>query len=201
MDILRTYPTRDDMPYASRPTALGNILAGYEQYSFDRYGMSSIFYFTRVWMEMEKEKKDQIDGSWSIADGFLSMSAVAMAGGALWIVAALLNGFDLIDSAPLGDWDLALFGGVGWLALGYVLYRISLPFHRRNGELFKSIFDLYRDKIWKMTEIQNGEIEAWRMAWRYYQFRLLLTCPQCGAGDQYPGYRCRKCGTMVCAFR
>jgi len=201
MDILRTYPTRDQVPYASRPTWLGNILAGYEQYPFDRYGMSSIFYFTRIWMEVEKDKKGVIDNTWSIADGFLSLSAVAMAGGMLWLAAAILNGFDFIDRVPLGDWDVAMLGSAGWLVLGYCLYRISLPFHRQNGEVFKSIFDLYRDKVWKMTKIEDGEIDAWLTAWRYYQFRILLTCPRCGATGQPPGRPCDHCGVVVAAFR
>jgi len=201
MDILRTYPTKDQVPYAARPTWLGNILAGYEQYPFDRYGMSSIFYFTRIWMEVEKEKKDAIDSTWSIADGFLSLSATAMAGGALWIAAGILDAFELIDRAPMGDWDVAMLGGLGWLVLGYSLYRISLPFHRQNGELFKSIFDLYRKKVWKMTKIENGEIDAWLTAWRYYQFRILLTCPRCGAQRQPPGRPCDRCNAAVSAFR
>lgn len=201
MDVLRAYPTRNKVPYAARPTLLGNILAGYEQYPFDRYGMSSIFYFTRIWMEVEKEKKDAMDSTWSIADGFLSMSAVAMAGGVVWIVAALLNGFDIIDLVPLGDWDVAMLGGAGWLVLGYCLYRISLPFHRQNGEVFKSIFDLYRDKVWKMTKIEDGEIDAWLTAWRYYQFGRLLTCPRCRATGQSPGRACNRCGVLVTAFR
>jgi ribosomal protein S27AE len=124
-----------------------------------------------------------------------------MAGGVLWLGASILNLFDFIDSMPLGDWDVAMLGGAGWLALGYCLYRISLPFHRQNGEIFKSIFDLYRDKVWKMTKIEDGEIDAWLTAWRYYQFRILLTCPRCGATGQPPGRVCDRCGVVVAAFR
>jgi hypothetical protein len=199
-DILRTYPTKNGEYYASHPTRLGNILAGYEEYPFSRYGMSSVFYFTRIWMEMEKEKKEEIDSAWSIADGFLNLSATANAAGVLWIVAAALGALDLIDRVPLGDSALAALGGVGWLVLGYVVYRVSLPFHRQNGERFKSIFDLYRKKVWKITKLQPGEIDAWHRAWRYFQF-FKLNCPRCDESGQLPGEPCTKCGSTIPSFR
>jgi hypothetical protein len=197
---LLSYPMNREAYYASRPTALGNILAAYEQYPYNRYGMSSVFYFTRIWMQMEKEKKEEIDSSWSIADGFLNLSATAMAGGLLWLAAATLSFFEVIEKVPLGDWLLSALGGLGWLILGYWFYRISLPFHRKNGELFKSIFDLYRDKIWNMTKIKTGEVNAWLAAWRYYQFRMFPVCRACGTKGT-PGTRCEECGRVVSAFR
>ena len=49
---LRIYPinAKTGDVYATRPTLLGNILAGYEDYPYDRYGMDSVFYWPRLWM-------------------------------------------------------------------------------------------------------------------------------------------------------
>src|SRR5579885_1013376 len=77
---LRLYPINEQgEPYVYRPTLLGNILAGYEQYPDNRYGMDSVFYWPRIWLQMEKEKKEAIDSQWSVADGFLLLSAICLA--------------------------------------------------------------------------------------------------------------------------
>lgn len=173
---LRLYPVDDEgKQYAQRPTLLGNILAGYEEYSDKRYGMDSVFFWPRLWLQMDKEKKQEIDSSWSVADGFLSLSAVSFLGGALWILMLAVNalGISALD-LPLSWWG-TLFAGIAFGALGYGFYRLSLPFHRQNGELFKSIFDLYRDKIWSMTSMKPNEIQAWDAAWSYLQY-LQVPC-------------------------
>jgi hypothetical protein len=41
----------------------------------------------------------------------------------------------------------SLVWGIGLLLPGHLLYRLSLPSHRANGETFKSIFDLYRGHL------------------------------------------------------
>jgi uncharacterized Zn-finger protein len=75
---LRIYPTNDNGdPEATHPTLLGNLLAGYEQYPRKCYGMDSTFYWPRIWLEIEKDKKEEIDSQWSVADGFLALSAVS----------------------------------------------------------------------------------------------------------------------------
>lgn len=203
---LRIYPVSDGEYYADKPTRLGNILAGYEQYPDTRYGMSSVFYFPRIWMRMEKEKKKEIDGGWAVADGFLSLSAAAAGGGVLWVLAGVLGAFDLFWwHVPFGDSGKSILGGVGLLILAYLFYRVSLPFHLQNGEIFKAIFDLYRSKAWPMTEIAPGELQAWDRAWLYYQHRRLV-CRVCGkekAGAEpvLPGQPCPNCGNPNPNFR
>jgi len=57
-----------------------------------------------------------------------------------------------------------------WLGLAYFFYRLSLPFHRNNGDVFKSLFDLYRDKLTRMTILQPREEERWEAAWAYLNY-------------------------------
>ncbi len=68
---LRDYPINDrGDPEATYPTQIGNILAGYEQYPNKRYGMDSVFYWPRIWLHVETNRKEEIDSQWSVADGF-----------------------------------------------------------------------------------------------------------------------------------
>lgn len=200
-DELRTYPmTEDGRYYANSPTRLGNILKGYEQYPKSRYGMSGIFYFPRLWMVMEKESKETIDSGWAIADGFLSLSAAAMGGGVLWLILALLDTTGLSVRLPRKSPGYAVLAGCVSVVLGFVLYRVSLPFHLKNGDTFKAMFDLYRHKLWKMTELEPREKQAWDAAWVYLQYNRLI-CPNCRKEPQVPGTPCPTCGQVAPTFR
>jgi hypothetical protein len=193
---LRVYPLdAEGEPEVQRPTRVGNILAGYEQYPNKRYGMDSVFYWPRIWLMVEKDKKEEIDGQWSLADGFLTMSAVALAGGALWIGAAVVHWLGLVggDVVPFGGGSRMLAGALGWWVLAWLLYRVSLPFHRENGEIFKSLFDMYRAKVWEMTKLKPGEKEAWDAAWNYLQYWRVV-CPVCDRTTPVPEETCRTCG-------
>jgi hypothetical protein len=161
---LRLYSLDDNSePQVERPTLLGNILAGYEQYPKDRYGMDPVFYWPRIWLEVETEKKEQIDNRWCVADGLLLLSAVGMAGGVLWLLEAAAGLF-IRFTIPLRSPLWAALVSPGWWIAGYAFYRLSLPHHRANGELFKSIFDLYRAKVWELTTLRPHEKEAWDAA-------------------------------------
>ena len=192
---LRIYPTNDEgQPEATHPTQIGNILAGYEQYPYTRYGMDSVFYWPRIWLQIEKDKKEEIDNQWSVADGFLTLSAISVVGGVLWILQALAAGLRISSSGlPFGAPGKSVMGGLGWLVLGFLWYKLSLPFHRENGEVFKSIFDVYRDKVWNLTSLKPNERETWRAVWAYLQY-VLLKCPRCGVSNPAGIDRCKKCG-------
>lgn len=190
---LRAYPTDDDKedPYAAQPTLLGNILYAYEDYPRKRYGMDAVFYWTRIWMDMEAEKKQQIENAWSLADGFVSLAAVSLIGGILWIVLGLLDAFDLSPARmPVGGWTF--LAGIGFVMLGYIFYRTSLPFNRANGELFKSIFDLYRGKAETMLKLKPNEKSLWESSWAYLQYGL-IHCTSCGKYNVIAASTCAHC--------
>jgi hypothetical protein len=192
---LRAYPTNGQGdPEATYPTMLGNILAGYEQYPSTRYGMDSVFYWRRIWLQIEKEQKEEIDNQWCVADGFLILSAVCAGGAVVWALQALAAEFGVgVARLPFGLTGLALAGVPGWLALAYLLYRVSLPFHRENGEVFKSIFDIHREKVWAMTSLKPGESQSFEAAWGYLQY-LAFQCPNCKKWTSYVKDNCETCG-------
>jgi len=193
---LRRFPTDDEgKRNASHPTLLGNILAEYEGYPKSRYGMDSVFFWYRVWFVMENERKKEVDASWSIADGLLALSAVSFGGSLLWFVAGLVQLVSFLhllfrsSISPFG-------GGLLLLLLGYIFYRLSLPYHRANGEIFKAIFDLYRDRISAMTRLGTAESMKWEGTWSYLQY-LKVACMSCKkhysfAQDPCPFCKCPK---------
>lgn len=191
---LRDYPVNDrGEPEATHPTRIGNILAGYEQYPNTRYGMDSVFYWPRIWLQVERDRKEEIDSQWSVADGFLTLSAISFAGSGLWMVQALLAWKNLGRCwLPVGAPGLTMLGGVGWLFFGCFWYWLSLPFHRGNGEVFKSIFDIYREKVWSLTSLRPHEVEMWKATWAYFQY-LVLKCPHCETWNDARRDKCKKC--------
>lgn len=181
--ILRIYPIdpKTSRRRATRPTLLGNIVESYEEYPTIRYGMDSPFYWSRLWLVVEKDQKEEISRSWAVADGLLNLSAVSFLAGLLWFAVSVGAGARLLGSCwfPVGHAFAESIAAVaGWFVLGYAVYRLSLPFHRQNGEIFKSLFDVYREKLKKMTSFAPLEPELWRAAWAYLQY-YRIQCPIC----------------------
>ena len=205
---LRSYPLGDDAaPYAFRPTQLGNILSEYEEYPRTRYGMDAVFYWPRLWLALEKEKKQDIDAAWSVADGLMALSAVSIVGGTIWLVAGLFPPLQRAIAAcgdlfgvvgrltvrlPFQSSAVAILAGIGLILSGYVWYRLSLPFHRQNGDVFKSLFDLYRDKLVALTRLGPHESATWSAAWLYLQY-LWVRCARCGESYRAHLDACDRC--------
>jgi hypothetical protein len=190
---LRMFPLDDNGdPIARRPTLLGNVLEGYEEYPLRRYGMDSVFYWYRLVPKLPESFGKQLDQLWSEADCLMHSSFAGMVMG---LVYAVLASAEAILGSTLGSW-IAVPAGVratldlipgwgsplGWALLcligGYAVYRVSLPLHRRNGEYFKAAFDVYRGNIVGMTETSRTEKERWQAAWAYLQYMYVL-CPCC----------------------
>ena len=198
---LRVYPIHTNgRRYANYPTLMGNILFGYEDYPKDRYGMDSIFYWPRLWLTISKDNREEISKSWSVADGLLNLSAVSLLAGVIWAVetTAYAVGFHTARYIPIANSvRMSYLAVLGWLVVAYFFYRLSLPFHRNNGEVFKSLFDLYRGGVIGMSDLSPGEAERWKAAWAYLQY-LKIRCPQCNQGYvSVYDTKCPNCGHDV----
>jgi len=190
--LLRRYPTDENGdPCASHPTLLGNIIAAYEGYPLSRYGMDGVFYWTRIWLQMEREKKDEIESVWCVADGLVTLSAVGYGGALFWLTIGIARalGLAIVLNVPYHPFLIT----TGLLTLGYLFYRLSLPCTRANGEVFKAVFDLYRNQLMVMAEIGPVETERWRGVWSYLQY-LLVHCASCGKYYAAKGNQCPSCG-------
>lgn len=178
---LRYFPiNEEDCFEAAFPTRLGNLLAAYEGYSSRVYGMDSIFYWYRIWLALDEDLRQEIDGQQALADSTLYSAA------ALYVSAGLCSLYALLQ--PAGSFWISHLPSPGLLAAfslllllaGYSLYRFSLHLHAQFGEIFKSVFDMYREKVnidWALDRVNviDGSrdvrsmppLERYKVAWRY----------------------------------
>jgi hypothetical protein len=154
--VLRQFPVEgtgpDEVPTATRPTRLGNILASYEDYPDRRYGMDAVFYWPRLWMQLDKDTRSEIDDAWAVADALTYLCVGLFAAALMYLAAALwyfLVPLPLIPSSPftVEEPPRHILAALGLLFLSWRSYALSLPLHVRNGERFRAVFDLHRDKV------------------------------------------------------
>jgi hypothetical protein len=192
---LRAYPMDDDgQRAATHPTRMGNILAESDQYAERRYGMDSVFYWSRIWLQIEKDRQEEIDNQWCVAEGFVTLSAISVAAALLWTAQLGLSWASVgSNELPFGSAILTTLGIAVWLVLVWLFYRISIPYHRANSELYKAIFDVYREKVWNLTVLKPHEAATWTAAWGYLQY-MALKCPNCKQWTEFSRSDCGKCG-------
>ena len=186
---IRRFPMDEDGNYCVMfPTRIGNLIAAYEMYSKRRYGMDSVFYWYRIWLKLDKEIREEIDNQQALADSTIYVIAALNICAFLCTVYAFLKmtNNQLIKVLPNG---YLLLGLAIFLLIGsYILYRFSLHIHATFGEIFKSVFDDYRneikvdDIIKEVSEITNDSTlrdlpakEKYKIAWRYlHNYRIKI---------------------------
>lgn len=141
---IREYPYDPEERYLTkrRPvecTKLGNILAEYENYSKEQYGMDHSIFWYHLWQTMPKEVRDEIDISGAKADFLIYISFVML----LCIPMSTIKIFLITENICLhvNDIILVLFT---FIILAYVFYKISIFAHKSYGIYIKSAYDLYR---------------------------------------------------------
>jgi Protein of unknown function (DUF2934) len=196
---LKAYPIgRDGDPYASAPTLLGNILAEFESYPRLRYGMDGAFYWQRIWLSLDKDRRKEIDSKWCIGDGLLYISAVCLFGAILWTAAALVSFLVWVmpEHLPFHSKSGGLIGGLLLLLVAWLVYVADLPFQRANGDTFKIVFDIYRPQILPMLAWGPAESRRWRGAWAYLNY-LFIECVVCKNSYSVVLDRCDVCNYVT----
>jgi hypothetical protein len=176
---IRQFPSADDETYtATRPTKMGNILASYEDYPKRRYGMDSVFYWYRLWLHVDKDVREEVDRTWAGTDALMYLAAGSGALGVIYLLIAVVSviagGFGRpgMVASETETIAYALWGG-GLVLLSYLPYRFSISGHLQNGELYKSLFDLYHVKL--RPELAGGAAEEraqWRATWAALQYGI-----------------------------
>jgi hypothetical protein len=213
---LRSYPLARDgegetrgprANYVSRlPTRLGNILEAYEENPDRLYGMPSVFYWWRVWMTLDKDLREEIDGQQAMADSTVYISFAFFFNGLAWAFYGVLLGLNNLalrsESLRLPPqratlfthlppwWVIPLLSAASFL-LCFIVYRISLHLHAQFGEVYKSVFDMRRANV-KPDEVVAGTrlaaqpyfatltpAQKYWAVWNYLQYNL-VECPRCG---------------------
>lgn len=137
------------------PTALGNAIAAYEQYANTRYGIETVFYWPRIWINLDKDLREELDAHQAMVDSSVYACVTAGIAGFGWAVyglAALLPpslfGFTAgLPTAPL------CFLVSGLLAVSaYLAYRVARFGSGQYGELFMAVLDTH---VHKLTDYMN----------------------------------------------
>jgi hypothetical protein len=196
---------------AKFPTRLGNLIDAYEHYPQRVYGMESVFYWPRLWLKLDKDLKEDIDGRQAIADSTVYVSAACFFNAAVWLVFTLLIGMNALiirlEGAPLftprhtlfehlPPWWASVLIMSGFVLAGFLIYRSSLRLHAQFAEIFKSVFDVFHDQITMSRIVGNvadyandssyvalPQKERLEVAWRYLQFGL-IQCPRNGCNQR-----------------
>lgn len=145
---LRRFPLNDDGEHtAIYPTRLGNLLTAYEEYPLRAYGMDSVFYWYRIWLAVDEDLREHIDNQQALADSSVYMTVSLFIAGLIMIVYAALQKMCTGWINMLPEPQVLIFIGFISLVFSYLIYRTSLHLHASFGELYKSMFDIHRDKV------------------------------------------------------
>lgn len=175
---LRKFPLNEEGDeFVIYPTRIGNLIIAYENYPLRVYGMDSIFYWYRIWLAIDENLRESIDNQQAIADSSL-YTTVALYISSLCMVIYFISLMLPIETIRyLPEAPIILFASLASAVCGYAIYRLSLHLHSTCGELYKSMFDIYRDKVpvgeivKKVTDLtnnhENKSYEKYKIAWRY----------------------------------
>lgn len=135
------------MPEVTWPTRLGNLIAAFEQYPSIKYGLDAVFFWPRIWVAIDQPLRDEIDNQQAQADGLLySVVALILSSATFAAYRVFHLDWPADSTFKMGSVD-DLAASIVCIVLAFVVYRFSLHAHRQFGELFKAMFDQYRDKI------------------------------------------------------
>lgn len=141
------FPIDDDGEQKVRyPTRLGNLIAEYEDYPDRKYGVDGPFFWYRIWVSLDKELRSTLDNMQALPDSAIYMSFCFYFLGVLCAAYAVLSAFGIELMYISRSWHFIIISPV-CLAIGYIIYRASLPAHVTFGETFKAVFDQFRDKL------------------------------------------------------
>ena len=166
------------------PTRLGNLITSYEIYPKERYGMDSVFYWYRIWLSLDKDVREEIDGKQALVDSTIYVSASCILLSLLFFVYGIVKLCDtklIVTSLSAGNF---FFLSLISLACSYLMYLSSLELHIAYGETFKAMFDMHREEVNKVVDgiakeigkITGSEIddktwkEKYNIVWSYLQY-------------------------------
>lgn len=173
---IRQFPINENGErYAQYPTKLGNLIAAYEQYPMNAYGMDSIFYWYRIWLSIDDSTREHIDNQQALADSVLYVTF------SLYISSLLLLLYSVIPTFGLElyfSWKGNLTISILLSLSGWFLYRSTLHVHNSFGELYKSLFDIHKDKVPvdkvldEVSSLLNCSkdsllVDKYQVVWRY----------------------------------
>lgn len=149
------------------PTILGNAFSSLEIYPKWKYGMNSIFFWTRIELLLTPENKKTLDNMRAFVDMFILLTGI-------FFFAAI--GYCLV-LAYNKQFIFSVVSVVLFIIFSLVSYYMAVLSTVNYGYYVRSIFDLYRNDLWvKIKEEQfvyldkQSEKERWGEIYRYLRF-------------------------------
>jgi len=178
---LRKFPINEDGDFmAAYPTRLGNLIAEYEDYPKSRYGINSIFYWYRIWLIVDNDNRKLFEDRYAIADSAIYMTIALFIDALMASVYAIIKGVFNISTLQTPEISILLIVALISFVGAFLSYRVSLYEHASLGEHYKSIFDVYGEKlrienvINKISQITRNDAivraskeEQFRAVWMY----------------------------------
>lgn len=191
---LRKFPLDEKgEPEAKFPTRLGNLLDAFESYPYNRYGIEAIFHWYRIWLTLDKDLREELDNRQALADSAVYSSVALFINGALWFVYGALQAFEFTLAGTLPGIIFSLILATVFFVSGWLLYRASNFAQYQYGETFKSVFDVFHDRIdvsraltsveritRDATVLNKSGDEQLLLAWRYlHNYKVRCPKPEC----------------------
>ena len=148
-------------PSAKRPTRLGNLFLTIQEYPRLVYGMDGVFYWHRLWLQMDGGARSNLDEAQAMADGSLYVATGLALGSGLSVLYAVVAWFradPILDTVlfwPGLEWWQWLWVGLGSVIASRLVYRGGMSLHQAYGDLYKAAFDTWVDAV----ELSTAERE------------------------------------------
>jgi hypothetical protein len=157
----RGYPMgADGERHAPFPTRLGNAITAFETYSMTRYNIEAIFYWPRIWVNLSKDLREEIDNQQAMADSTVYCTfTFAMAGflfgmyGLSDLIATAIERLHIVQQPLLRlnhyfpDVTTSLVISSLFLLLSLGAYRLAVFTNTQFGELVMAVIDTHVGKL------------------------------------------------------
>ncbi|MCZ7385277.1 MAG: hypothetical protein O8C63_11090 [Candidatus Methanoperedens sp.] len=172
------------------PTELGNVFKSVEVYPLWKYGMDGVFFWTRIELLTSEENRKILEKLRAVVD---------MSVGLTWIFFFSAFAYILVLSSD-GKYILSMAFFILFLLLSLFSYNMAVESALKFGVYSRSIFDLYREELWKKMKMGKFESikdlpekERWGNVFRYLWFFDTIQCPECGIFyERTKGHKCSK---------
>ena len=153
---LRQYPFSKG---AFEATDLGNIMAEYETYSDEQYGMDFNIYWSMIRNILPEPIRIELEAR-SAREDFCAYST---------FIALLMWPFAVLRTYQSLGFIISVLVIIGWwIFIKYFLYKITLSAYSNSGSYIKRVFDLYRLDLAKKLGLEANlspdanEKELWK---------------------------------------
>jgi hypothetical protein len=159
----REFPTDPDV---FLPTGLGNALLAAENYSRERYGLDSVFFWPRLYLLMPADVRKEVDAARLALDQSVVIATLSFLTSFLALVMGLAGCLSVAVWAPT-------VGGTA--LLGLMTYRSAVAAAVTFGDLVRSVPDLFRrDLLTKMGLTPPETPDAEKALWTAFSMFLRL---------------------------